>query len=159
MGPVQAIAVGPDQTIVLTSKIEQVLGRDGWDPTFVAWAKSQRTNSGYRDWTIGLVVMSSGVSREELRGVRWLAGKMLHFGPLPAVELKQWRPGAEPRWKWRASPEIYPRSRARSERKSEDRQAYDRYLAGRDLVGTFNLFDALHATEFLARELTRQEEP
>jgi hypothetical protein len=36
--------------------------------------------------------------------------------------------------------------------------AYDGYLAGRDLVGTFNLFDVLLATELLAWDLTRHSE-
>jgi hypothetical protein len=80
--------------------------------------------------------------------MRWLAGKLLHFDPLPAVELKQWREGEAPWWKWRPSKETFPAKRA--ERKSHDRSAYDRYLAGRDLISTFNLFDALQSAEFLA---------
>ena len=49
--------------------------------------------------------------------------------------------------------DIFPKNRG--ERRSEDRLAYDRYLAGRDLIGTFNLFNALLAAEFLANDLTR----
>jgi hypothetical protein len=99
-----------------------------------------------------LLLRSAGMSREDLRGMCWLAGKLLHFGPLPAVELKQWREGQPPRWKWRPSREIFPVTRG--ERRSHDRLAYDRYLAGRDLIGTFNLFHALLAAEFLAWGLT-----
>jgi hypothetical protein len=88
--------------------------------------------------------------------MRWLAGKLLHFGPLPAAQLKQWREGEPPRWKWRQSKDIFPAKR--SERKSHDRLAYDHYLADRDLIGTFNFVDALFAAEFLAWDLTGRPE-
>jgi hypothetical protein len=138
----------------VTAKIDAALQRDGWDPSFVSWARSRRTTAGYDDWTIGLLIRSVGVPRNELRGIRWLAGKLLHFGPLPAAELRQWRAGEPPRWKWRKAAEIFPPKGG--ERRSEDRSAYDLALAGRDLIGTFNLFDALHATEFLALDLSGQ---
>ena len=136
----------------ITARIDRVLEGPGWDPSFVAWAKSRRNSDGYDDWTIALLIRSAGLSREELRGVRWLAGKMLHFGPLPATELRQRRAGESPRWKWRKAGDIFPSTRG--ERRSEDRLAYDRYLAGRDVIGTFNLFNALLAAEFLAHDLT-----
>jgi hypothetical protein len=140
----------------VTAQIDGVLERPGWNPSFVAWAKGKRSSVGYEDWTIGLLVRSAGLPREELRGLRWLAGKMLHFGPLPAVELRQWRVGEAPRWKWREPSAIFPESRR--ERGSAERSAYERYLAGRDLIGTFNLFDALLAAEFLAWDLTGRAE-
>jgi hypothetical protein len=140
----------------ITARIDETLERPGWDPKFVVWAKAERTETGYSDWTLGLLVRSAGLPREDLRGMRWLAGKLLHFGPLPAAELKQWREGEPPRWKWRSSKEIFPAKR--SERKTHDRLAYDRYLAGRDLTGTFNFFDALFAAEFLAWDLTGRPE-
>jgi hypothetical protein len=140
----------------ITARIDEALERPGWDPKFVAWAKAQRDKTGYSDWTLGLLVRSAGLSREDLRGIRWLAGKLLHFGPLPAVELKQWREGEPPRWKWRSSKDIFPAKRG--ERRSHDRLAYDRYLAGRDLIGTFNLFDALLSAEFLAWDMTGRPE-
>jgi hypothetical protein len=140
----------------ITARIDEALDRSGWDPNFVKWARAQRDDTGYSDWTLGLLVRSTGLPREDLRGMRWLAGKMLHFGPLPAVQLKQWREGESPRWKWRPSKEIFPASRR--ERESHDRLAYDRYLAGHDLVGTFNFFNALLATDFLAWDLTVRPE-
>jgi hypothetical protein len=136
----------------ITERIDRVLEGPGLDPSFVAWAKSRRKSDGYDDWTIGLLIRSAGLSREELRGARWLAGKMLHFGPLPATELRNWRAGESPRWKWRQAADIFPETRG--ERRSEDRVAYDRYLAGRDLIGSFNLFNALLAAECLAHDLT-----
>jgi len=140
----------------ITTRIDEALERPAWDPKFVAWAKTQRRESGYADWTLGLLIRSAGLPREDLRGMRWLAGKLLHFGPLPAVELKQWREGEPPRWKWRPSKEIFPVKRG--ERRSHDRLAYDRCLADRDVIGRFNLFHALLATEFLARDLTGRSE-
>lgn len=145
-----------DLRATITARIDEVLESPGWDPKFVAWAKAQRGQAGYSDWTLGLLVRRAALSREDLRGMRWLAGKLLHFGPLPAVELKQWREGEPPRWKWRESKEIFPAKRG--ERRSHDRSAYDRYLAGRDLIGTFNLFNALFATEFLAWDLAGRPE-
>lgn len=140
----------------ITARIDEALERPGWNSNFVAWAKAERGESGYSDWTLGLLVKSVGLPREDLRGMRWLAGKLLHFGPLPAAELKQWREGEPPRWKWRPSKAIFPATRR--ERESHDRLAYDRYLAGRDLIGTFNLFHALLAAEFLAWDLTGRPE-
>jgi hypothetical protein len=140
----------------ITVRIDEALERPGWDPNFVAWARSTRSDRGYSDWTIGLIVRRAGIPRDELQAMRWLAGKMLHFGPLPAVELKQWRQGEEPRWKWRKSADIFPTTRG--ERGSDDRQAYDEHLAGRDLIGTFNLFDALYSAEFLVWELMGRPE-
>ncbi len=140
----------------ITARIDEALEGPGRDPKFIAWAKAVRHETGYSDWTLGLLVRSAGLLREDLRGMRWLAGKLLHFGPLPAAELKQWREGAPPRWKWRSSKEFFPAKRG--ERKSHDRLAYDRYLAGCDLIGTFNFFDALFAAEFLAWDLTGRPE-
>jgi hypothetical protein len=140
----------------ITKKIDLVLQRSGWDPKFVSCAQSRRTATGYDDWTIGLLIRSHGVPRDELLGIRWLAGKLLHFGPLPAAELKQWRAGEPPRWKWRKAADIFPPTRG--ERRSDGRSAYDQALAGRDLIGTFNLFDALHAAEFLALDLSGRSE-
>lgn len=138
----------------ITARIDHALERPGWDPGFVQWARSTRGPAGYSDWTLGLLVRGAGLPREDLRGMRWLAGKLLHFGPLPAAELRQWREGEAPRWKWRASAEIFPPSSRES--RSHDRAAYDLALAGRDLVGTFNHFDALLSTEFLVLDLTEQ---
>jgi hypothetical protein len=140
----------------ITARIDEALERPAWDPKFVAWAKTQRRETGYTDWTLGLLLKRAGLSREDLRGMRWLAGRLLHFGPLPAVELGQWREGEAPRWKWRPSKEIFPATRG--ERRHHGRLAYDRYLAGRDLIGTFNLFNALQAAEFLAWDLSGRSE-
>lgn len=140
----------------ITARIDEALERPGWEARFVAWAKAQRGRGAYSDWTLGLLVQSEALSREDLRGMRWLAGKLLHFGPLPAVELKQWREGESPRWKWRPSSDVFPTTRG--ERRSHDRSAYDRCLAGRDLIGTLNLFDALFAAESLAWALTARSE-
>lgn len=145
-----------DRRADITAQIDEALERPVWNLKFVAWAKTQRNETGYSDWTLGLLVRSAGLPREDLRGMRWLAGKLLHFGPLPAAALQQWREGEPPRWKWRPSNEIFPAGRG--ERRSHDRLAYDRSLAGRDLIGTFNLFYALRATETLAWRLAGRPE-
>ena len=85
--------------------------------------------------------------REELRGFRWLAGKLLHHGPLSAVELVQWRTGAEPRWKWRTSDDIF--SPPRPEQRASQRQDYDRVVAGKDVVGGLRFNDLAYSVESL----------
>lgn len=95
----------------------------------------QKDGKPYREWTIALLGVNIGawMPRDELRGFRWLAGKMLHHGPLSAVELNSWRAGEPPRWKWRSTDDIFPPSRR--EQQATQRQAYDREIAGRDVLG------------------------
>lgn len=124
----------------VSAQVDTALERPGWDQGFVASVAVARRPSGYEDWTVALLVKATALHRGELQGMRWLAGKMLHFGPLPAAELRHWRADAEPRWKWRPSENVYPTTR--SERKSEDRSAYDSYLSLLNAEGDFKTPDA-----------------
>jgi hypothetical protein len=89
----------------------------------------------------------SYIPRAELQGWRWLAGKLLHHGPLSAVERQQWRAGEDPRWKWRTADDIFPPSRP--EERHAQRAEYTRTLAGKDVVGSLNFFTPLRAVESL----------
>jgi hypothetical protein len=103
----------------------------------------------YRDWTIALLGAHIGgwMPREQLRGFRWLAGKMLHHGPLSAVELVQWRGGEPPRWKWRTADDIFPPTRR--EGRPGQRQDYDREIAGKDVVGSLRFNEVAFGVERL----------
>jgi hypothetical protein len=92
----------------------------------------------YTDWTIALVSRGHWLPRGELLGLRWLAGKLLHHGPLLAVEQLG---GDQSRWTWRFADQIFPPPR--KERQESQRAAYDLHIAGRDVVGSLNLSMAL----------------
>ena len=116
--------------------------------------REQRDRDGlpYSDWSMCLISKGLMLPREELEGFRWLAGKLLHFGPLPATELRQWREGEEPRWKWRQPDDIFPGGR----RTDEGRDQYKAHVAGRDVIGTFNLVTVLIELEYLTGGLARR---
>jgi len=108
----------------------------------------QANGKPYRDWTIALLANPFGwIQREELRGFRWLGGKMLHHGPLSAVELKQWRAGEPPRWKWRVADDIFPPPR--HEQQQSQRQAYDDTIAGKDVLGALRFNELAYGVEQL----------
>lgn len=84
----------------------------------------------YHDWTVALLAGGTPMPRRDLDALRWLAGKMLHHGPLPAVHLEQREPGYAPYWVWRAPDEICPPTEKES--RPDQRAAYMQ-LAGRPL--------------------------
>jgi len=116
----------------------------------------ERDGSPYKDWTFALLAKGAYLSRSELQGLRWLAGKLLHFGPLPAAELRHWRAGAGPRWKWRAADELFPPTL--KEERPNQRTAYEQHLRGRDIVGTVSLITTLIEAEYLFYRLLRDSD-
>jgi hypothetical protein len=121
-----------------------------------ATTKRERDGKAYADWTYALIAKGAHLSRNELQGMRWLAGKLLHFGPLPAAELRHWRAGAEPRWKWRAADRLFPPPM--KEQQPEQRAAYEQHLRGRDVVGTVSMIDTLIEAEYLFYRLLRNSD-
>lgn len=117
-----------------------------------------RADSGnpYKDWTLALIAKGAYLNRNELQGLRWLAGKLLHFGPLPAAELRHWRAGAGPRWKWRAADELFPSTL--EEQQPNQRAAYEKHLRGRDIIGTVSLITTLIEAEYLFYRLLRDSD-
>jgi hypothetical protein len=113
------------------------------------YAARQANGQPYRDWTIALLGAHIGgwIPREQLRGFRWLAGKVLHHGPLSAVELVQWRSGEPPRWKWRKADDIFPSSRP--EQRPGQRQDYDTEIAGKDVLGLLRFNELAFGVEQL----------
>lgn len=121
-------------------------------------AGSDRNRPGqpYREWFMPLVGLGFVLTRNELLGFRWLAGQLLHRGPLPATELRQRHAGEAPRWEWRQADAIDPRRRNRQD---EWRAQYDRRIAGRDIVGTLNLTAMLIEMEHLFSRALRHATP
>lgn len=137
----------------VSQKVDAVIAQPGVQPGLIAdaAAKRQQTGEPYDDWTIALLAQGVYLPRDELRGLRWLAGVLLHRGPLSTVEMKQWRAGQASRWKWRSADDIVPPTRRPGERKGaqEDRQAYEQRIQGRDVLGSLNLFSVLIEMEYL----------
>jgi hypothetical protein len=116
----------------------------------------ERNGTPFEDWTFALLAKGAYLSRNELQGLRWLAGKLLHFGPLPAAELRHWRAGAGPRWKWRAADEIF--TSTLEEQRPNQRVAYEKYLRGQDIAGTVSLITTLIEAEYLFYRLLRDSD-
>ena len=116
----------------------------------------ERNGKPYEDWTFALLAKGAYLNRNELQGLRWLAGKLLHFGPLPAAELRHWRAGAGPRWKWRAADELFPSTL--EEQRPNQRAAYEKHLRGQDIVGTVSLITTLIEAEYLFYRLLRDSD-
>jgi hypothetical protein len=127
-------------------------------PAELTEAAAQRSHTGepHSGWTLALVPTGQYLQRGELHGLRWLAGKLLHYGPLPVAELRHWRMGAEPRWKWRAADAILPPTK--KEQRPTQRDSYERYLCGRDIVGTVLMADVLIEIEHLFGRLLRESD-
>ena len=87
----------------------------------------------YDDWAIAL--FRGNVTRNELLGFRWLAGKLLHHGPRQCTELVQWACGEAPRWKWIAGRHVVPEAATEAAKLRNQREAYERTVAGRDVSG------------------------
>ena len=130
-------------------KVDQWLSGPGMQPGLLAAEQAERQANGqpYADWLIALLSRGVYVEREEMRAFRWLAGKLLHHGPLSAVELQHWRAGEPARWKWRSADKIYPP--ALKEQQPTQRAAYNSRLAGRDVMGTLSFTTTLITAEYL----------
>jgi len=139
-----------------SKQADKFMASPGAAPGLLAAERKSRQKDGrpYADWSIALLANPMGwMRREELTGFRWLAGKMLHFGPLSVVELRQWRAGAQPRWKWRHADRILP-PRVLEQRKSQ-RKIYNRVVAGRDVIGSFQANELAFSVERLFMPLLR----
>jgi hypothetical protein len=141
-----------------STEIDKLIARHGAAAGCMTDAREERERTGapYADWTTLLIGSGLALSRPELQGLRWLAGKMLHFGPLPATELRQWRAGEEPRWKWRQPDAIFPSDQ--SEQQAGQRALYAEHLAGNDVVGTLNLTTMLIEMEHRFFKMLRDTE-
>lgn len=149
-------AVHPTLREAASKQIDDAISRRRELPDFVqeAFAERQRRGSPYTEWTLLLLDRGLALSPGDLQGLRWLVGKMLHFGPVPAVELTQFRPGVQPRWTWRRADEIFPD--ASEDRRPGQRRLYEANLAGRSMLSKFKLTMMLIETELLFCGLIRK---
>ncbi len=116
---------------------------------FLDFYRRQKDGSPYEDWSAALVGYGGEIPRGDLQAFRWLAGKLLHIGPRPAVELRHWQDGAEPRWKWLQADRIVPSD---EDERPKQRKAYERFLSGRDVLGSLNLIHMwIEAEYFMIR--------
>jgi hypothetical protein len=137
-------------------EVDQAMSRRKELPDFAldAYLERQRTGQPYAEWTLLLLDRGLVFSPGQLQGLRWLAGKMLHFGPVPAVELSQWRPGAQPQWKWRQADEIFPE--VSQDQRRGQRGLYEKHLAGNSMLATFRLTMMLIEMEHVFFRLIRE---
>jgi hypothetical protein len=149
-------AVDPRIREAESQRIDDALQRRRELPDFAEEAADERWRSGdpYREWTLLLMDRGLALSPGDLGGLRWLAGKMLHYGPLPVVELRQPIQGSQPRWHWRPASEIFPPMPR--ERGRRQKGLYEAHLAGRTMLSKFKLTMMLIEMELLFFGLIRK---
>jgi hypothetical protein len=106
----------------------------------------------YRHWADMLL---AGMFQERFfQATRWVRGQLTHAAVPAPIELRHFRAGAEPRWKWRESASF---ARGRSD--DAGRRAYDRMLAGHDVLGQLGqLYTVYFDAQLLLVAALREEE-
>jgi hypothetical protein len=117
---------------------------------FIAHKQRQQTNEPYGYWSQALALKQQDLDPRFLSGLHWMRGKLFHRGVLHAVDLRQWRPGAEPRWKWLPSSLITQSGQAQDRQRQAD---YDAVVAGKDVLGSLELGGVLLDTVWLFTRL------
>ncbi|MGI9090898.1 MAG: hypothetical protein ACR2GG_07335 [Gemmatimonadaceae bacterium] len=98
------------------------------DPAFVGYVRRLRDQQPYTHWS---EVMLAGIFQAKFfASLAWVRGQLIHAATSAPMDLRQFRPGAEPRWKWRNSDDF-----ARGRQNDSGRRAYDELLAGHDVLG------------------------
>jgi hypothetical protein len=96
----------------------------GWE----AWRERQRTGKPYHHWSGPL---QAGLFHPDyFTGMRWVRGQMTYHAIAEPIELRQLRPGSEPRWKWKSAVAV-------STEGGNERSFYELHLEGHDVVGQF----------------------
>jgi hypothetical protein len=148
--------VDPEHREAESRRIDHALRARRKLPDFAGEAAEKRrlNRSPYEEWTLLLIDRGLALSPGDLEGLRWLAGKMLHYGPLPVVELRQRIQGSPPHWTWRPATEIFPP--VARERNARRRGLYEAHLAGRTMLSSFKLTFMLIEMEHLFFGLIRR---
>jgi hypothetical protein len=98
------------------------------DQAFVGYVRRRQDYQPYSQWA---EVLLAGIFQAKFfQAVSWVGGQLIHAATSVPMDLRQFRPGTEPRWKWHES-ERFARGRPRD----TGRRAYDQLLAGHDVVG------------------------
>jgi hypothetical protein len=96
----------------------------GWE----AWRERQRTGKPYTHWAGPLL---AGLFHPDyFVGLRWVRGQLTYHAVPEPIELRQLRPGDEPRWKWKNADAI-------STEGGNERPLYEKHIAGGDVLGQF----------------------
>lgn len=122
------------------------------DLAFSGYVERLKDKRPYPHW--GQVMLAGVFQAQFFLAIGWLRGQLIHAATAAPLELHQFRPGAAPRWKWRASEEFF-RGRA----SDAGRDAYERLLAGNDVIGLLDhLTEIFHEAGMYLRRLLRSHE-
>jgi hypothetical protein len=126
----------------------------GEDPTFVPYfTRKAAKGRPYGDWAS--LVVAGAFHERFFEGLNWVSGKMRHNAAELPIELRQMRPGGEPRWKWKVADAIA----AAEDKEKRGRASYERHLSEKDLLGLFSwLVDIYVEAEMLVVKLLREAE-
>lgn len=119
---------------------------------FVAYRKRQQDGEPYPRWQHLLGLYRKNLDPRFFDGIRWIRGQMAHRGVIVAVDLKQWKPGAQPAWVWRPTVSI-DHVTSGNATEMERLRAYDSRMAANSVLGTLNLIDELAETIEIVRRL------
>lgn len=108
---------------------------------FAAARQRQGDHAPYPAWPLLLGMRRKDVDPRFFNGLKWVRGQAVHRGVIHAVDLRQWRPGAEPRWKWQPVCAIPHETTGKSLLQLHD---YEAVVAGRDVLGSLDLWDEWH---------------
>jgi hypothetical protein len=122
------------------------------DPAFSGYVERLKDHQPYSHW--GEVMLAGVFQARFFLAIGWVRGQLIHAATSAPLELRQFRPGVAPRWKWRESEEFF-RGRA----SDPGRKAYERLLAGGDVIGLLShLTEVFHEAGMYLRKLLRNSE-
>jgi hypothetical protein len=107
----------------------------------------------YRHWSGHMV--SGAIQHDFFLGLRWIRGQMTYRAVIDPIELWQYEPGVEPRWKWKDAAAITTEfGSGRNER-----ACYERFQGGRDVLGQLShLLTVFWDVKWSLRKLSRRAE-
>lgn len=120
---------------------------------FDAYRARRLSGKSYAYWSQLLALKHVDLDPRFLSGLKWIRGKFVHRGVLHAVDLRQWRPGVEPRWKWLPSSQTGQGAHGSDKMKMEN---YDAVVAGKDVLGSLGLTGELLDTVWLFTALNAE---
>jgi hypothetical protein len=121
------------------------------DPAFAAFIQRQADRQPYKHWSD--VYLAGAFQREFFLAIQWVRGQLIHAATSAPMDLRQFRPGAEPRWKWRESASF-----ARGRANDAGRRAYDAVLAERDVTGLVSHLSDVFRNAAVGLETLRRTE-
>jgi hypothetical protein len=122
------------------------------DLAFAGYVQRLKDHQPYSHW--GEMMLAGIFQAQFFLAIGWVRGQLIHAATAAPLELRQFRPGVAPRWKWRGSKEFF-----RGRPSEPGREAYERLLAGHDVIGLLgHLTDVFHEGGMYLRRLLRGSE-